>query len=163
MTGPGYTRHPAAAEELPVGAHLMTQRTGYIHHGIYTGDGNVVHYAGWCRGLRRGPVQQVSLAEFACGREYWVARRHDTRYTGDEVVRRARSRLGEDRYHLTTNNCEHFCAWCVTGEARSDQVDRWLGWHRHFLGATLGFARPILGTGLRQAVMGGPAVGAAFA
>lgn len=139
----------------------MTRRTGYIHHGIYTGDGNVVHYAGWCRGLRRGPVQQVSLVEFTCGREFWVAQRHDIRYTGDEVVRRARSRLGEDRYRLTTNNCEHFCAWCVTGEDRSEQVDRWLGWHRRLLGAALDVARPILGTALRgRAVMRGAPLGA---
>jgi hypothetical protein len=40
-----------------------------------------------------------------------------------EVVRRARSRLGEDRYHVLTNNCEHFCEWCVHGQNRSYQVD----------------------------------------
>jgi Lecithin retinol acyltransferase len=44
------------------------------------------------------------------------------------VVVRARSRLGEDRYRLTTNNCEHFCHWCLTGEPRSAQVDRLVGW-----------------------------------
>jgi hypothetical protein len=140
------TRHPATADELPVGAHLMTRRTGYIHHGIYAGNGQVVHYAGWSRALRRGPVQQVSLVEFARGREFWIARRCDILYTGDDVVLRARSRLGEDRYRLTTNNCEHFCAWCITGESRSDQVDRWLGWNRRLLGAVLGVACQILGT-----------------
>jgi hypothetical protein len=40
-----------------------------------------------------------------------------------EVVRRARLRLGENRYHLLTNNCEHFCEWCIRGESRSLQVD----------------------------------------
>jgi len=40
-----------------------------------------------------------------------------------EVVRRARSRLGEDRYHVLRNNCEHFCEWCVRGQNRSYQVD----------------------------------------
>jgi hypothetical protein len=38
-------------------------------------------------------------------------------------VHRARARLGEDRYNVLTNNCEHFCEWCVRGEPRSDQVD----------------------------------------
>lgn len=42
---------------------------------------------------------------------------------GPEVVRRARSRLGEDRYHVLKNNCEHFCEWCVRGQNRSYQVD----------------------------------------
>jgi hypothetical protein len=41
-----------------------------------------------------------------------------------EVVRRARLRLGENRYHLLTNNCEHFCEWCIRGESRSLQVDK---------------------------------------
>ena len=40
-----------------------------------------------------------------------------------EVVHRARSRLGEDRYHVLRNNCEHFCEWCVRGQNRSYQVD----------------------------------------
>ncbi|MGG1947245.1 lecithin retinol acyltransferase family protein [Trinickia sp. NRRL B-1857] len=48
------------------------------------------------------------------------------------VVARAQSRLGEDRYRILTNNCEHFCTWCVQGFARSEQVRRclthpWLG------------------------------------
>jgi hypothetical protein len=41
----------------------------------------------------------------------------------DEVVRRARLRLGEDRYRLLTNNCEHCCECCIRREHRSYQVD----------------------------------------
>jgi hypothetical protein len=37
--------------------------------------------------------------------------------------RRARSRLGEDRYRLSTNNCEHFCKWCTRGLHRSTLVE----------------------------------------
>jgi hypothetical protein len=29
---------------------------------------------------------------------------------------RARSRLGESRYRLLTNNCEHFCSWALRDE-----------------------------------------------
>jgi hypothetical protein len=39
-------------------------------------------------------------------------------------MRRARSRLGENRYGLLRNNCEHFCEWCVQGIPRSYQVER---------------------------------------
>ena len=41
---------------------------------------------------------------------------------------RARSRVGEDCYRLLTNNCEHFCEWCLRGEPRSYQIERvfWL-------------------------------------
>jgi hypothetical protein len=52
----------------------------------------------------------------------------------EEVVRRARLRLGENRCRLLTNNCEHFCEWCIRGQPRSYQVDalraRWRrAWH----------------------------------
>jgi hypothetical protein len=43
------------------------------------------------------------------------------------VVHRARSRLGEDRYHVLRNNCEHFCEWCVRGQHRSYQVEALVG------------------------------------
>ena len=31
-------------------------------------------------------------------------------------------RLGEEKYNLVTNNCEHFAMWCKTGESVSGQV-----------------------------------------
>jgi hypothetical protein len=58
------------------------------------------------------------------------------------AVQRALSRVGEDRYRVITNNCEHFCTWCVDGESRSSQVERWLVWPRAMAGAVLaGLAR----------------------
>jgi len=45
-------------------------------------------------------------------------------YSPEEIVRRARSRIGEDDYRLLTNNCEHFCNWCLHGVSRSAQVER---------------------------------------
>jgi hypothetical protein len=38
-------------------------------------------------------------------------------------VERARSRLGEDRYRFLSNNCEHFCEWCIAGSSRSTQIE----------------------------------------
>ncbi|HJV95768.1 MAG TPA: lecithin retinol acyltransferase family protein [Albitalea sp.] len=131
------TRRIATDGEPALGAHLVTQRRGYTHHGIYAGGGWVIHYAGWSRALHRGPVQQVTLAQFAAGRQLWVEH-GELRYAADEVVRRARSRLGEDRYSLASNNCEHFCTWCRRGESRSEQVERWLAWPRRVLNAALG-------------------------
>jgi Lecithin retinol acyltransferase len=65
----------------------------------------------------------------------------------NEVVRRARLRLGENRYHVLTNNCEHFCEWCVRGEHRSYQVDDVIARYsraRHKLAAL--FARVLCAT-----------------
>ncbi len=44
-------------------------------------------------------------------------------YSPEETVRRAKSRIGEGRYNLATNNCEHFAIWCKTGISESHQVN----------------------------------------
>jgi hypothetical protein len=111
-------------QALAAGAHLVTQRRGYTHHGIYAGDGRVVHYSGLSRTFRRGPILESSIEDFAGGQALWIEQSSDARYIGEEAVRRAYLRLGEDRYRLATNNCEHFCSWCLYGESRSEQIDR---------------------------------------
>jgi hypothetical protein len=116
----------ASARSLDPGAHLVSPRRGYTHHGIYVGDRRVVQYGGLAQWLRRRPVEEVSLEQFANGRALWIRYARAARFDADEVVRRARSRIGEGRYRLLTNNCEHFCEWCLRGEHRSYQVDEWL-------------------------------------
>jgi Lecithin retinol acyltransferase len=111
------------AREPPIGAHIVTPRWAYTHHGIYIGEGRVVQYGGLSRGLRRGPVEEVSLLRFAQGREIRVRFEESSHFDRKEVICRARLRLGENRYHLLKNNCEHFCEWCVRGDPRSYQVD----------------------------------------
>jgi Lecithin retinol acyltransferase len=108
--------------ELPLGAHLVTPRHGYTHHGIYVGAGRVVHYSGLAHGFRRGPVEEIPLSHFARGRPVWVRPSVAPCFDCHEIVSRARSRIGEDRYRLFTNNCEHFSQWCVYGHNRSFQA-----------------------------------------
>jgi hypothetical protein len=121
------------AHEPPLGAHMVTPRRGYTHHGIYVGEGRVVQYGGLSRGLRRGSVEEVPLSRFAQGRPVWVRLTESHWFDQHEVVRRARLRLGEDRYSVLTNNCEHFCEWCVRGEHRSYQVDEGIRGYRGIL------------------------------
>src|SRR6516165_1085226 len=116
----------AANEEPPLGAHLITPRFAYAHHGVYVGAGAVVHYAALASHWRRGPVEEVSLSRFAQRHPVWVRPTGPDALRCEEIVRRARSRLGENRYRLLSNNCEHFSEWCVNGEHRSPQVDRLL-------------------------------------
>jgi hypothetical protein len=116
-----------AGEEPPLAAHLITVRRGYTHHGLYVGRGRIVHYAGLVRGLRGGAVEEVSLEQFARGHAIGVRTDSTPRFEREDVVRRARSRLGEDRYHVLRNNCEHFCEWCLSGVSRSSQVESMLG------------------------------------
>jgi len=121
--------------ELPLGSWLVTPRRGYTHHGIYAGDGMVVHYAGLARSWRRGPVELVSLAEFCGESGLWIKKVSNASYLGQQAVRRALSRVGENRYRIVTNNCEHFCAWCLYGESRSPQIERWLALPRTMVSA----------------------------
>ena len=115
----------AELQEPPIGAHLITPRRGYTHHGIYAGRDMVIHYAGLSRSIRRGPVAQVRFAEFANGQVVHVECRSERALDAQEIVARARSRLGENRYRLLTNNCEHFSEWSRFGVSRSRQVERW--------------------------------------
>ena len=127
----GHNAHPESQRrssgfdrEPPLGAHLITARLGYGHHGVYVGSGRVVHYSGLSGFWRCGPVEEVSVSQFANGHPVVIADHLGSRYSPEEIVRRARSRLGESDYRLLTNNCEHFCDWCVSGVSRSAQVER---------------------------------------
>ncbi|HSW21365.1 MAG TPA: lecithin retinol acyltransferase family protein [Burkholderiaceae bacterium] len=112
--------------DLPIGTHLTTQRRGYVHHGLYIGHGRVIHYAGLKALWHRGPVEVVSLDEFGHGHGWQVKDRSTVAFAGGAAVERALSRLGEDRYRIWSNNCEHFVEWCLSGTARSAQVERWI-------------------------------------
>ncbi|MFM7087445.1 MAG: lecithin retinol acyltransferase family protein [Cyanobium sp.] len=110
--------------------HLQTPRQHglFNHHGIDLGDGSVAHYLEGRQILRspllefsRGqPVTPVSYPEGSCS-------------PPGVTLRRAMGRLGEQRYNLLFNNCEHFAHWCKTGRHRSAQVEDWL--HTGSLGA----------------------------
>ncbi len=105
--------------------------SAYEHHGIDCGDGTVIHYSKRegttdtappdLRLWQTATVRRVPLAEFSHGKPVYV-KRYPTRFIGEEVVRRAESRLGEQRYNLLFENCEHFATWCATGVSDSEQV-----------------------------------------
>jgi hypothetical protein len=132
-------------EAPPPGAHLITPWLGYTHHGIYAGDGMVVHYGALMYDIIRKPVEEVPLAAFAQGRLIYVVAHAEAAFDAAETIRRARSRLGEKRYRLLTNNCEHFVEWCLHDVHRSFEVQtalefpRWFG--ERLLSALLRFVR----------------------
>ena len=108
----------------PLGTHLTSPRRGYVHHGIYAGAGRVIHYAGYHPAFRRGPVEAISLVQFTRRRSVQALPASAAQFGGGDVVARARTRLGENRYRVWTNNCEHFVHWCLSGAGRSTQVER---------------------------------------
>jgi Lecithin retinol acyltransferase len=135
-------------EDLPIGAHLASPRRIYVHHGIYVGGGRVVHYAGFNRALRCGPVEEVSVEEFSRGRPVTIHGLDTAKFDGPTIASRARSRIGEDRYGLWTNNCEHFVAWCVSGTSRSAQIEALKARLRRLVSV---FAAPLAASRMRSA------------
>jgi hypothetical protein len=107
----------AKGDQIYVMRELMGFSGVYEHHGIDCGDGTVIHY----RKTGTATVSRTSLAAFALGKRVYV-KAVAVAYLPNIVVTRAESRLGEQRYDLLTNNCEHFANWCKTGRSESEQL-----------------------------------------
>ena len=92
----------------------------YEHHGIDCGDETVIHY-------RKGTeiIERTSKAYFTDGKKVYV-KRYPLHYIADTVIQRAVSRLGERKYNIIFNNCEHFATWCITGVSYSQQVKNFI-------------------------------------
>lgn len=108
----------ARGDQIYVLRSLLNLDSLYEHHGIDCGDGSVIHYS---KSGDEPEIRQTSLDNFAKGKP--ISRRdYPTAYIPETVIHRATSRLGERRYNLLFNNCEHFATWCKTGASVSKQV-----------------------------------------
>ena len=111
-------------QHYPLGAHLIVKHLGYSHHGIYAGRGRVIHYSGFAHIFKKRPIETTSLQHFSHGKPIHIRTYQSPRYQSRTVVRRMRSRMHENHYHLILNNCEHLCTWAITGIESSTQVMR---------------------------------------
>lgn len=109
---------------FPLGAHLIVKHFGYSHHGIYAGRGRVIHYSGFAHIFKKRPIEMTSIQRFARGKTIYTRLYPSPRYKAKAVVKRMRSRMHENHYHLIINNCEHLCTWAITGIESSIQVER---------------------------------------
>lgn len=126
---------PQLHKQIRPGDVICVERWGnlYRHYGVYVGKGKVIHYAGrggdWENDVS---VREVSMQEFLRDADGYMICKFPSKsknpryhcYTKKETVERAYSRLGERKYDLLTNNCEHFAVWCRTNISESRQVDR---------------------------------------
>ena len=102
------------------GDHIYVNRVGgiYNHHGIDCGDDSVIHYTSKTERILNDASNRVNrLLDGLRG-----LRVAELDFTDDGVIKRAESRLGESRFQLVSNNCEHFSAWCKTGISSSNQI-----------------------------------------
>ncbi|KAK2146411.1 hypothetical protein LSH36_610g00008 [Paralvinella palmiformis] len=118
------------SEDHNKGDHIFWNKSlGYSHHAIVSdkseisGQVKVIHYTG---GLLEGAGKGVIAEEWLdayCDKDILYRQDYVDCHDPEEVIRLARSRLGERKYSLPFNNCEHFACWCKTGFFQSDQVD----------------------------------------
>lgn len=137
-------------EFLRVGDIVGVSRGAYEHYGIYVGGGKIIHYAGKENDFTGAiSIHEVSINEFIKNSKGYFVISFSGRYpvkmqsrtmfiansavgcyncdrynicSPEETVERAYSRLGEAKYNLISNNCEHFAMWCKTGISESIQV-----------------------------------------
>ena len=112
-------------KDLNSGDHIFVRRKGllYSHHGIYAGEGNVIHFKGAEKEKRDPAVIITDIDNFLNGGKL-RRRNHKKRLPHSETLRIAREHLSKKRYSLRENNCEHFATYCATGKKKSLQVRR---------------------------------------
>ena len=109
------------------GQHLYIKKASgsYTHHGIGIRDDLVIHYSGLANDLTApGVIEELTLDEFSQGKEIHIKPHLERQFEVDEAIIRAYLRLGEARYHILHNNCEHFVEWCISGRHQSRQSQR---------------------------------------
>ncbi len=127
-SGGGNRQKRLTGEDLLRGDHIYVRRRGllYSHHGIYAGEGTVIHFKGEDKEKQDPAVTLTEIGSFLNGGKL---RRRDypERLSHAESLRIARDHLSEKEYSLPGNNCEHFATYCATGKKKSKQVRRAIG------------------------------------
>ncbi|CAH1781902.1 unnamed protein product [Owenia fusiformis] len=115
----------------------------YSHWAIYAGNGKVIHRTGDGDGISNISGAGSRVVATPCGQllnKAKVQMDHirnvivqgvkakinnymgKSKWSGYEIVRRAREKIGEIGYNVIYKNCEHFCTEMRYGEDHSKQV-----------------------------------------
>jgi len=112
-------------ELLLPGDHIYVKRKTrfYTHHGIYIGDGKVIHFTGSIREKVDPEVRETNLSRFLKG-DKLKRRNYKKGLNASETIRIAKEQLSDKNFSMIWNNCEHFATYCATGKKKSRQVKR---------------------------------------
>jgi cell wall-associated NlpC family hydrolase len=115
-------------KELFAGDHIYVKRKGhfYSHHGIYAGNGMVLHFKGAVK-EKQDPTVIISDMTTFLKNGKLKRRSYKRRLPHVETLQMARAHLAQKGYSLVFNNCEHFATYCATGKKKSTQVHRVIG------------------------------------
>ena len=128
ISNPSPHRKDLTEKDLTGGDHIYVRRRGllYSHHGIYAGQGTVIHFKGEDKEKRDPAVILTRIENFLSGGK--LRKRHyKNGVSKDEALSVAKDHLSKKGYSLAFNNCEHFATYCATGKKKSLQVQRVLG------------------------------------
>jgi len=125
-------------KDLNLGDHICVRRLVYSHHGIYAGDGNVIHYTGEEKEKKASLIRETDIEAFLKGGKL-RRRNYKKRLPPSETLGLAKKHLSDNRYSIAFNNCEHFATYCATGKRKSRQL-------REAVGGLVGIALTITGT-----------------
>ena len=101
---------------LQPGDHIRVKRDHYYHHGIFVGNNEVIHYTGESGDGFAKPkevlVRKTSLEFFLQDgvAEHALYNKKEKRLLRkpEEIVKLAKSKIGEGHYNIVINNCETF-------------------------------------------------------
>ena len=132
--------------DLNHGDHVYVKRKRllYSHHGIYAGEGTVIHYKGAEKEKKDPVIRKTDMDEFLNGGKL-KRRDYKKRLPHSETLRIAIEYLSNNGYSLAFNNCEHFATYCATGKKRSKQV-------RKVIGGIVGVAFAVTATVIRKKI-----------
>jgi hypothetical protein len=112
----------AQGDQIYVYRELFKLEGLYEHHGIDCGDGSVIHYRKPSEIIEQTSIETFSRGHLVYQQEYSAK----FFFLPEIVIQRAESRLGENKYNLLFNNCEHFATWCKTGISESKQIKEFI-------------------------------------
>lgn len=93
-------------------------KNNIYHYGIYIGDSTVIEYGSQILDTSENvKVQKSTIADFAKGKfvecSSFSFMEKLKKNSPEKTVELATKRLGENKYNLLENNCEHFVNECV--------------------------------------------------
>ena len=113
-----------------MGQIIRTKVSFYYHYGIFVSEDEVIQF-----GLPTDPGKSADqikvlvsdIYTFLNGGELETAKptlaEKKTMRKPEEIVKTARSRIGEGGYDILHNNCEHFVNECAFGKSNSSFLD----------------------------------------
>lgn len=138
------------------GDHIRVSRGVYNHHGIFVSNAEVIHFASHDDDNLLGTDNKVirtTLRRFLREGKLEIKVYNDDElqdlYPVPEIIRWARTSIGDNGYNVAFNNCEHFANYCTLGRFHSRQVSNVLGGGggMGILSAVGGFVGRIFGGG----------------